>query len=192
MKATIPSLITTIRIIVAPIILMLLFSNSPVQIVTAVLLFFIAAYTDYIDGWLARRWKVQSKWGSFYDPLADKILTLTVMFYIVHISILPMWMFVILLCRDIVITILRWKLKDNEKPLTTSLSAKIKTFYQMIVVSIVLVVVAVRAMFSSSSVWINIEVLPINTILTILLATVTIYSVWTGIEYCWKGVAWKR
>jgi CDP-diacylglycerol--glycerol-3-phosphate 3-phosphatidyltransferase len=192
MKATIPSLITTIRIIVAPIILMLLFSNSPVQIVSAVVLFFIAAYTDYMDGWLARRWKVQSKWGSFYDPLADKILTLTVLYYIVHISILPMWMFAILLFRDLVITILRWKLKDNEKPLATSLSAKIKTFYQMIVVSIVLVVTAFRAMFATSSVWMNIEVLPVNTILTILLATVTAYSVWTGIEYCWKGIAWKR
>lgn len=192
MKATIPSLITTIRIVVAPVILYLLLTNEPLQIVVAVLLFFFAAYTDFIDGWLARRWKVQSNWGSFYDPLADKILTLTVMYYIVHIALMPMWMFVILFCRDIVVTILRWKLKDNEKPLVTSLSAKIKTFYQMIVVSIVLVDTAMRAMFTTSTALFNIEVLQINNILTFLLATVTAYSVWTGIEYCWKGVSWKR
>jgi len=192
MKATIPSLITTIRIVVAPIILYLLLSNSPIQIVVAVVLFFVAAYTDFIDGWLARRWKVQSNWGSFYDPLADKILTLLIMYYIVHIALMPMWMYVILTIRDIVITILRWKMKENEKPLQTSMSAKIKTFYQMIIVSLVLVIIALRAMFSNTPLWLSVETIPINSILTFLLGTVTIYSVWTGIEYIGKGIVWKR
>jgi CDP-diacylglycerol--glycerol-3-phosphate 3-phosphatidyltransferase len=192
MKATIPSLITTIRIVVAPIILYLLLSNSPVQIVVAVILFFVAAYTDFIDGWLARRWKVQSSWGSFYDPLADKVLTLLIMYYIVHVSLMPMWMYVLLTTRDVVVTALRWKMKDKEKPLQTSMAAKIKTFYQMIIVSLVLVIIALRAMFSQTQLWQNIESIPINSILTFLLGTVTIYSVWTGIEYIGKGIVWKR
>lgn len=192
MKATIPSLITTIRIVVAPIILYLLLTNSPFQIVFAVVLFFIAAYTDFIDGWLARRWKVQSSWGSFYDPLADKILTLLIMYYIVHISLMPMWMYIVLTLRDIVITIVRWKLKDNEKPLQTSMAAKIKTFYQMIIVSLVLVIVAIRALFAKTPLWISIETIPINSILTFLLGTVTLYSVWTGFEYLNKSILWKR
>lgn len=192
MKATIPSLITTIRIVVAPIILYLLLSNSPIQIVVAVVLFFVAAYTDFIDGWLARRWKVQSSWGSFYDPLADKVLTLLIMYYIVHISLMPMWMYVVLTTRDVVVTALRWKMKDKEKPLQTSMAAKIKTFYQMIIVSLVLVIIAIRSLFSQTQLWQNIEAIPINSILTFLLGTVTIYSAWTGIEYIGKGIVWKR
>ncbi|MBL8005401.1 MAG: CDP-diacylglycerol--glycerol-3-phosphate 3-phosphatidyltransferase [Candidatus Kapabacteria bacterium] len=192
MKATIPSLITTIRIVVAPIILYLLLSNSPIQIVVAVVLFFVAAYTDFIDGWLARRWKVQSSWGSFYDPLADKVLTLLIMYYIVHISLMPMWMYLVLTTRDVVVTALRWKMKDNDKPLQTSMAAKIKTFYQMIIVSLVLVIIALRALFSQTHLWQNIESIPINGILTFLLGTVTLYSAWTGIEYIGKGIAWKR
>lgn len=192
MKATIPSLVTTFRIVVAPIILYLLLSNLPTQIVIAVFLFFLAAYTDFIDGWLARRWKVQSSWGSFYDPLADKVLTLLILYYIVHIALLPMWMYVIMTIRDIGITILRWKMKENEKPLQTSLSAKIKTFYQMIIVSLVLVIIAIRAMFTQTQLWQNIELVPINSILTFLLGTVTLYSVWTGFEYLNKSILWKR
>jgi phosphatidylglycerophosphate synthase len=114
------------------------------------------------------------------------------MYYIVHIALMPMWMYVILTIRDIVITILRWKMKENQKPLQTSLSAKIKTFYQMIIVSLVLVIIALRAMFSNTPLWLSVETIPINSILTFLLGTVTIYSVWTGIEYIGKGIVWKR
>jgi phosphatidylglycerophosphate synthase len=83
-------------------------------------------------------------------------------------------------------------MKDKEKPLQTSMAAKIKTFYQMIIVSLVLVITAIRAMFSQTQLWQNIESIPINSILTFLLGTVTLYSAWTGIEYIGKGIVWKR
>jgi len=192
MKATIPSIITTIRIVVAPIIFFLLLSESSLQVLLGGIIFFIASYTDYVDGWLARRWNVQTKWGSFYDPFADKVLTLTTFYYLVCVNIMPFWMFVVITIRDVLITLLRWRMNNNERPFITSLAAKIKTFYQMIVLSIILIFIVLQKLFSNTVI-LNIEhTIPIQQIFSFLLLTVTAYSLWTGVEYLYKGFSWKK
>ena len=75
MKLTLPNIITISRAVLAPIFMALLLVGGRVPTVLAVLVFIIAAITDYLDGWLARKYGQSSAWGTLIDPLADKVLT---------------------------------------------------------------------------------------------------------------------
>lgn len=102
--------------------------------------FILAALTDYLDGFYARRYKVSSSLGIFLDPLADKTLTIAGFICIPFIDPLqfPWWIIVIIILRDIFVTLLRIWSDANGKTMITRYSAKIKTFVQMSFLYIVL------------------------------------------------------
>ncbi len=100
--------------------------------------FLIAAITDYFDGWFARRHKSVSKFGAFFDPLADKFLTGFAFLGFAVLSIIPLWMALIVIFRDVVTTSMRFLPDSKGKSLVTSRSAKYKTFVQMIFIIFVL------------------------------------------------------
>lgn len=131
MKFTLANIITLLRLFIAPLFLVFLLTTSPSAITTAVILFIVGAFTDYLDGYLARRMGNDSEQGAFLDPLADKILTTSafVGFYI--LDIMPLWMLVVIVVRDFGTTILRTLSSSTIPPLRTSNSAKVKTFLQM-------------------------------------------------------------
>jgi len=126
-----PNQLTILRIILTPVFLFLFLSSNPVYNQIALAVFIIAALTDWYDGWLARKFNYITNWGKFWDPLADKILTSTafVGFYI--IDVIPLWMIIIIIVRDFIITILRAYVDYKSKPFPTSYYAKWKTFLQM-------------------------------------------------------------
>jgi len=70
-----PNQLTTLRIILTPIFFFLFISDNPLLKQIALIIYFIAAITDWYDGWLARKFNYITNWGKFMDPLADKFLT---------------------------------------------------------------------------------------------------------------------
>src|SRR6187455_1682946 len=70
-----PNTLSLIRIILAPVFMVLFLSDSTWMIAASFFIFTIAALTDWYDGWYARRYGFKTRWGQFIDPLADKILT---------------------------------------------------------------------------------------------------------------------
>jgi CDP-diacylglycerol--glycerol-3-phosphate 3-phosphatidyltransferase len=95
------------------------------------IVFFIAVLTDWYDGWHARKYKSITNFGIFIDPLADKVLT-SFAFYFFYISgIMPLWMLIIIILRDIFVTLLRSYDEYKGMTMKTSYAAKIKTFLQM-------------------------------------------------------------
>src|SRR5690606_3314818 len=89
------------------------------------------ALTDWYDGWLARKFNYITSWGKFWDPLADKILTSSAFVGFVLIGIIDLWMVIIILLRDFLITGLRAYADYKGKSFATSKYAKWKTFIQM-------------------------------------------------------------
>jgi CDP-diacylglycerol--glycerol-3-phosphate 3-phosphatidyltransferase len=75
--------------------------------VLALGLFVLAAVTDWIDGWLARRLKLVSPFGIFWDPLADKVLVLAALCAFLWLNVVSVWMVVIILAREFLITSVR-------------------------------------------------------------------------------------
>jgi len=135
-----PNQLTTLRIILTPIFLFLFISGDPVLMQVSLIIYIIAAITDWYDGWLARKFDYITTWGKFMDPLADKVLTSTAFFAFVEIGVLELWMVIIVVFRDILITGLRLFAEWQKKSFATSMMAKIKTTIQMIFIFYLLIV----------------------------------------------------
>lgn len=135
-KENIPNLLTLIRIIMIPIFLLLLsVSRSSLAHVVAGLIFALASFTDYLDGYLARKWKVVSNFGKFADPLADKLLVMSAFIMLVAVDFVPGWVSAIIICRELAVTGLRLLLVETGgEVLAAALPGKIKTFTQMFAV----------------------------------------------------------
>lgn len=126
-----PNQLTVLRIILTPVFLILFLQDEDLLKQISILVFLIAALTDWYDGWLARKFNYLTDWGKFWDPLADKILTSTAFIGFVFLGILEWWMVSIILVRDFLITGLRAYADYKNQKFPTSNYAKWKTFIQM-------------------------------------------------------------
>lgn len=129
---TLPNQLTILRIILTPIFLYLFLSKDPLLIQISLGVFFIAALTDWYDGWLARKFNYITDWGKFWDPLADKILTSTAFLGFVFVGLLELWMVVLIIFRDLIVTLLRIYAESRGYNFVTSYYAKWKTVFQMV------------------------------------------------------------
>ena len=127
-----PNQLTVLRIILTPIFFILLLSEDTLLKQIALGIFLLAAITDWYDGWLARKFNYITNWGKVWDPLADKILTSAAFIALVILGIVELWMVVVILLRDFVITGLRIFSDYRNIPFPTSIYAKWKTFIQMV------------------------------------------------------------
>ena len=131
MKFTIPNQLTIIRMILTPVFVYLFIIGDPVYKLAASIVFFVAAFTDWYDGYFARRFQSITRWGQFMDPLADKILVSSALFVFAYLEYVFWWMIIIIISRDALITFLRSFALRIGKPIITSAVAKWKTFIQM-------------------------------------------------------------
>jgi CDP-diacylglycerol--glycerol-3-phosphate 3-phosphatidyltransferase len=119
------------RIILTPVFFFLFLTGEPLYIQISLVVYLIAAVTDWYDGWLARKFNYITEWGKFLDPLADKILTSGAFLAFVFIGVLDLWMVLVIILRDFLITGLRVYADFKKRSFTTSVLAKWKTFIQM-------------------------------------------------------------
>jgi len=110
---TIPNLISIMRLILAPIILVLLIQN---KYSLAVILFIVAGISDLIDGYIARHWKQQTTLGAYLDPAADKLLVVMCVSYFVVTGEAPWWWLAIIFLRDIMLAVGVLLLKNVRAP----------------------------------------------------------------------------
>jgi len=127
-----PNQLTVLRIILTPIFFILLLSEDTFLKQMALGVFLGAAITDWYDGWLARKFNYITNWGRVWDPLADKILTSAAFIALVILGIVELWMVIVIILRDFIITGLRIFSDYRNIPFPTSIYAKWKTFIQMI------------------------------------------------------------
>ena len=127
---SLPNGLTIIRVLVIPIILILLFSSGRLyQIITA-LLFLLAAVTDTLDGYLARRSGMVTTLGKFLDPLADKLLIVTTLIALIPARGIPFWMVIVIVGREIAVTGLRGIAVSQGIVIPASHLGKYKTVFE--------------------------------------------------------------
>lgn len=130
----VPNTLTITRILVTPVLLVLLFSNTLTGYAWALGLFVFASISDHFDGKLARRYEVESSFGKYLDPLADKVLVLGtfIVFIFVLPELVPVWAVALIALRDIAVTGLRsWVRRTKNRSLRTIRIAKAKTTVQL-------------------------------------------------------------
>ena len=98
----------------------------------AAIVFAVASFTDFLDGYLARKRNEVTTFGKFMDPLADKLLTMAAFLYLVQAHILPAWAIVIILGRETAVTGLRVLAAKDGLVMAASIWGKVKTATQMI------------------------------------------------------------
>jgi len=187
-----PNQLTILRIVLTPVFLAFLFSSSPFLRQLSLLVFIVALLTDWYDGWVARRWGYITRWGSFLDPLADKIVTSAALIAFVYLGLSPAWPVALIVVRDIAITLLRSYSEFKGKPFFTSRFAKTKTFLQFVVIYyILLLYVANETPFCRNRFGSTMDTLLDHTLIYVVMVAIAAITLWTGVSYVvenWKTI----
>jgi CDP-diacylglycerol--glycerol-3-phosphate 3-phosphatidyltransferase len=129
-----PNLLTLARVAAIPIIVIFLLSDSRASGMWAAAIFGAAAVTDFVDGWLARKWGVVTVLGKFLDPLADKLIVMAALIMLIPLDRVPAWAVFVILAREMVVTGLRSIASSEGIVIDASDLGKYKTIYQMIAI----------------------------------------------------------
>lgn len=135
-----PNILTILRVVLVPFFIYFLFIDEFQFKVYAMLIFLFASLTDFVDGYLARKWKQETEFGKFLDPLADKILvTSAFLTFLLLDEQIEIWMVLAIIFRDMLITSLRWLAIRQGSILKTTMMGKVKTAFQMIAIFLLLI-----------------------------------------------------
>lgn len=184
----VPNALTIIRILVTPVLLVLLLSGTFAGQLSALILFVLAAISDYLDGKLARVYRVKSRLGQFLDPFADKVLVLGTFGALSYLlpALVPWWGVLLIALRDVGVTWLRSWAEARGRSLRTLGVAKAKTAVQLTFIITLLVIITAEklrapAVVSDVASWIlGTPIVLVGMILVVL------FTLYTGIIYLFK------
>ncbi|MCZ0717679.1 CDP-diacylglycerol--glycerol-3-phosphate 3-phosphatidyltransferase [Aerococcus kribbianus] len=114
-------------------------STLNIPLVIAMLIFALASFTDWLDGYIARRDNIVTNFGKFADPLADKMLVATALIELVTIGLAPAWVVALIIMRELAVTGLRLLLVQSGEVMAAKWPGKVKTFTQMLAIIFLLI-----------------------------------------------------
>jgi cardiolipin synthase len=162
---SIPNLITLARIILVPVVVWLIASG---ELRLAFLLFLAAAVSDAVDGFLAKRFGMKTELGAYLDPLADKVLIVSIYVTLGITGVIPLWIVILVVSRDIMIVgaiILSWVV-DRPVKIRPHVVSKVNTGVQIVFAGLVL-----------GAHGYGLETGPLLTLVMVLVAVLTLLSV---------------
>ena len=150
-----PNRLTVFRIVLIPIVILIyifpfaqfgmeprVFLTGPVRLplinVICLAVYLVAAFTDYLDGHIARSRNMQTTFGKFADPIADKMLTTTMFLLFLSRGLIPVVPVILMVCRDIIVDGCRMIAASNGKVVSAQMLGKLKTVLQMVTIALVL------------------------------------------------------
>jgi len=135
-----PNKLTVFRVILIPFFLIFLLSDFiPFGNIFALIIFVVASLTDLLDGKIARKYNLVTNFGKFMDPLADKLLVSSAMIAFVGMDKLPVWIVVVIISREFIISGFRLVASDNGVVIAASMWGKFKTTFQMLMIIFLIV-----------------------------------------------------
>ena len=167
----IPNLLTMLRIVATPVIVLLLYQRS---YESALILFLAAGITDGLDGFIAKRFNFVTRLGAMLDPLADKMLLISALIMLTIIGDIPFWLIIFVVFRDVLIIggyVMLESLEEDEMSPTPSYISKLNTFLQISQVIGVLIEKAQWFHFSFA--------------LDLLIGGVLLTTIASGMHYLW-------
>lgn len=143
--------ITLIRIAMIPFFIWFALQADFTSLVIALVLFCTASFTDFLDGYIARKYNQVTDFGKFVDPLADKLLVTAALLIFIEKGIFPSWMVFIILAREFIITSLRIVAANKGRVLAATWTGKVKTCVQIagIILDFLLLIFAASADFTT-------------------------------------------
>lgn len=188
---TLPTKLTLARLLSTFVIMALLFIPGWIAKAAALGCFLLASVTDWLDGYLARRWHETSALGALLDPIADKVLVLGVFLAFVQLRLVPAWMVLVIALREFLITGVRLFAASRNVVLPAAKEGKHKTVSQIIAIVTILVILLVQEWLGRSS----ISARAIATMQGVMLGCLwvaTVLTVISGTSFFWRHRAVLR
>ena len=136
-----PNKLTLARILLVPVFMALAgvtrygaAGYQPAWYLAAGAVFAVASFTDFLDGYLARKWKMVTDFGKFADPLADKLLTTVAFLYMMRDGVCSLWVVAIILAREFAVSGVRMLAAASNAVIAANIFGKIKTVLQMVTI----------------------------------------------------------
>ncbi len=180
-----PNILTLIRIAVIPVMVILLMTDTRQTCFWAAALFSAAAFTDWLDGYLARRMCIVTVFGKFLDPIADKLIVMAALIMIIPYGRAPAWMVLVILGREIIITGLRGIASSEGIVIAASDLGKFKTIFQIVAIIALLLHYEYQWFFSVEH---PLLVVNMHNVGMFYLWIAFIITVWSGIDYLAKFI----
>ena len=166
-KMNLPNKLTIFRIVlIVPFILLLLGEGSGWKWFSAIFggimeyvdyialgVFIVASLTDLIDGKIARKYNLVTNFGKFMDPLADKLLVSAALIALVELGRLPAWVVIVIISREFIISGFRLVASDNNRVIAASYWGKFKTFFQMVMVCLMIADISTLQLLTDVVMW---------------------------------------
>lgn len=183
-----PNKLTVLRIALVFVFIPLLFIHGLAAKVGAFLVFLAASLTDMLDGYIAKKNNQITDFGRLMDPIADKILILSAFLAFVELDLVPAWMVVIIIFREVTVTGLRILALGQGKVISADSGGRHKTVSQVLVVLAILLLIIFReAGPSMAGLWSDrVEFVYKETIFVLMLITVVLTLI-SGISYLIKN-----
>jgi CDP-diacylglycerol--glycerol-3-phosphate 3-phosphatidyltransferase/cardiolipin synthase len=165
-----PNQLTLFRVILVPVFILIIYFDTSFTNKIATIIFSIASITDFIDGYIARKYKLVTSFGKILDPIADKILVAAALVVLVDLGRLSAIVVIILLAREFAVGALRDFASSKGVLIPAGWSGKVKTTFQMVAIGFLI--------YKD-----NLMNIPVTTIGNILIYSSVIISVYSGIIY---------
>ena len=169
----VPNLLTLFRILLVPLLVVALLTKFEGKEYVALGVFLVAAATDVLDGYLARRQRKITRLGKLLDPAADKILMSAAFISLVELEVAPAWMVVVIVAREFAVSALRSFAASDDVVIAAGASGKAKTAVHTVAISVCIIHERLQDLGSAAPHWL---------VPTVLWASVAL-SVISGIDY---------
>ena len=181
-----PNVLTVLRILLTLAFIACMTHSGVVSVIAATVLFMIASWTDFYDGYYAKKYNIVSNFGKIMDPIADKFLVLTTFFIFAQRHVIPYWMFYLIFVREVLVTGSRILAIERGQVLAAEKAGKLKTLCQLFVIWLILLFI----IFQENG---GFEYLPqlfsqifFGLIRSLMILTVAV-TVFSGISYFWNN-----
>ncbi len=171
-----PNVITVVRIAMIPVILAFTYYEGRVNSFVAGGLFAVTGATDFLDGWVARRTGTVTVVGKFLDPLADKLIVMSMLIMLVHLGRVPAWLVILIIAREFTVTGLRTMAMSDGIVIAAGQEGKYKTILQIAAISFLLIHYKYRVDFLAFEADVDANV--VGTWLLYLSVAFSLWSAW--------------
>lgn len=177
-----PNKLSLLRIMMIPVMVVLMIPGTLVCSLLAAAVFGAASFTDYLDGHIARSRNLVTDFGKFIDPVADKLLVLSAMVMLIHNGLLPAWVVVIVLARELAVDGLRLVAATKGTVIAAGKLGKLKTVSQMVMILwlMILRLPVLTGLACNAGT-------PANVLSTLMAFWVAAITLWSGMDYFMKN-----
>jgi CDP-diacylglycerol--glycerol-3-phosphate 3-phosphatidyltransferase len=183
-----PNKLTILRIAMIPVFMAFFFLTMiPYNYFIAAIVFVLAAATDFLDGYIARKYHLVTNLGKFLDPIADKVLVSTALILMLTVDAIPPPLFsiavAVILARELIVSGFRMVAASRGLVLAADKIGKVKTVFQDLAIFVLLAGYDFFGVFDSSPDSVN----PINVAGLVLLVIAAVLTIWSGVSYIVKN-----